>query len=243
MAVTCGTPTPATTRVVQIEPGPTPTLTPSAPASISAWAPERVATLPPITSTWAALVSPFSRAIMSVTPRACPLAVSTTSRSTPASIRDIERSQESPKKPTAAPTRSLPASSFVESGNCSVLVKSLTVNKPRNLPSASTIGSFSILLTASRCSASSLSMPTGPVTNPVAVITSATERPWSFSNRMSRLVMMPISRPSSSTTGRPEIRKRPHSASICANVACGPIVTGSVTMPFSDRFTRSTCAA
>ena len=27
MAVTCGTPTPATTRVVQIEPGPTPTLT------------------------------------------------------------------------------------------------------------------------------------------------------------------------------------------------------------------------
>ena len=35
-AVTCGTPTPATTRVVQIEPGPTPTLTASAPASISA---------------------------------------------------------------------------------------------------------------------------------------------------------------------------------------------------------------
>ena len=39
IAVTCGTPTPATTRVVQIEPGPTPTLTPSAPASTSAWAP------------------------------------------------------------------------------------------------------------------------------------------------------------------------------------------------------------
>ena len=36
MAVTCGTPTPATTRVVQIEPGPMPTLTPSAPASIRA---------------------------------------------------------------------------------------------------------------------------------------------------------------------------------------------------------------
>src|SRR5674536_10098 len=36
MAVTCGTPTPATTRVVQIEPGPTPTLTASAPASTSA---------------------------------------------------------------------------------------------------------------------------------------------------------------------------------------------------------------
>src|SRR3954464_11778074 len=33
MAVICGTPTPATTRVVQMEPGPMPTFTASAPAS------------------------------------------------------------------------------------------------------------------------------------------------------------------------------------------------------------------
>ena len=39
MAVSCGTPTPATTRVVQIEPGPMPTLMASAPAAISALAP------------------------------------------------------------------------------------------------------------------------------------------------------------------------------------------------------------
>ena len=39
MAVSCGTPTPATMRVVQIEPGPMPTLIASAPASISACAP------------------------------------------------------------------------------------------------------------------------------------------------------------------------------------------------------------
>src|SRR5690625_854 len=51
IAVICGAPTPATTRVVQIEPGPTPTLTASAPASTSAAAPDRVATLPPITWT------------------------------------------------------------------------------------------------------------------------------------------------------------------------------------------------
>ncbi len=38
-AVTCGTPTPATTRVVQIEPGPCPTFTPSTPASTRASAP------------------------------------------------------------------------------------------------------------------------------------------------------------------------------------------------------------
>ncbi|MNJ59715.1 hypothetical protein D3C77_554120 [compost metagenome] len=36
MAVSCGTPTPATMRVVQIEPGPMPTFTASAPASIRA---------------------------------------------------------------------------------------------------------------------------------------------------------------------------------------------------------------
>ena len=49
MAVSCGTPTPATMRVVQIEPGPMPTLTASAPASISACAPSAVATLPAMT--------------------------------------------------------------------------------------------------------------------------------------------------------------------------------------------------
>ncbi len=48
-AVTCGTPTPATTRVVQIEPGPIPHLTASAPASISASAASAVAMLPAIT--------------------------------------------------------------------------------------------------------------------------------------------------------------------------------------------------
>src|SRR6202030_1970621 len=37
IAVSCGTPTPATMRVVQIEPGPMPTLMASAPASISAF--------------------------------------------------------------------------------------------------------------------------------------------------------------------------------------------------------------
>ena len=50
IAVICGTPTPATIRVVQIEPGPTPTFTASAPAFISACAPARVATFPPIIS-------------------------------------------------------------------------------------------------------------------------------------------------------------------------------------------------
>ena len=58
MAVSCGTPTPATMRVVQIEPGPMPTLTASAPASISARAPSAVAMLPAMT--WQALLRRFT---------------------------------------------------------------------------------------------------------------------------------------------------------------------------------------
>ena len=49
MALNCGRPTPATTRVVQIEPGPTPTFTASTPVSTSARAPSPVATLPATT--------------------------------------------------------------------------------------------------------------------------------------------------------------------------------------------------
>src|SRR5213076_1069712 len=50
IAVTWGTPTPVTTRVVQIEPGPTPTFTASTPRSTSARAPASVATFPPTSS-------------------------------------------------------------------------------------------------------------------------------------------------------------------------------------------------
>jgi hypothetical protein len=46
IAVICGTPQPVTIRVVQIEPGPIPTLTASTPASARAIAPSAVATLP-----------------------------------------------------------------------------------------------------------------------------------------------------------------------------------------------------
>src|SRR6266568_3276753 len=50
-AVICGIPAPATIRVVQIAPGPIPTLTQSAPAAISSSVPSAVATLPAMTST------------------------------------------------------------------------------------------------------------------------------------------------------------------------------------------------
>ena len=50
IAVICGTPIPAIIRVVQIEPGPIPTLIASTPAFTRSSAPSGVATLPPITS-------------------------------------------------------------------------------------------------------------------------------------------------------------------------------------------------
>ena len=84
IAVTCGTPTPATTRVVQIEPGPIPTLTASTPASTSARAPSSVATFPPMMSTPSKALSALRARIMSNDAFAAPFAVSTTITSTPA---------------------------------------------------------------------------------------------------------------------------------------------------------------
>src|SRR6266581_5401010 len=74
MAVICGTPTPATTLVVQMEPGPMPTLMASAPASIRARAPAAVATLP--ATSWQALLRRFTAATAETTPAEWPWAVS-----------------------------------------------------------------------------------------------------------------------------------------------------------------------
>ena len=89
MAVSCGTPTPAIIRVVQIEPGPMPTLMASAPASISALAPSAVAMLPATTCT--AFEVRLMRVTASSTRLEWPCAVSTTTRSTPASSRPSVR--------------------------------------------------------------------------------------------------------------------------------------------------------
>ena len=97
MAVIWGTPTPATTRVVQMEPGPTPTFTASAPASMRAWAPSVVATLPPMTSIPSKTGSALMRRIMSRASRAPPFAVSTTRTSAPAPASAVARSHVSPQ--------------------------------------------------------------------------------------------------------------------------------------------------
>ncbi|CAM5355360.1 hypothetical protein SNARM312S_03023 [Streptomyces narbonensis] len=113
---------PATTRVVQMEPGPTPTLTPSTPALTRACAPSRVATLPPMTST------PTLDLIFAIQFSALllwPWDVSTMRKSTPAAARPCARSSAS-AAPTAAPTSSRPSASLAACGYFSALTKSLT---------------------------------------------------------------------------------------------------------------------
>ena len=83
MAVSWGTPTPATRRVVQAKPGPMPTLTASAPASARSRKPSAVATLPATTSLSGQV--DFSSRTASMVWSAWPWATSTTRASTSAS--------------------------------------------------------------------------------------------------------------------------------------------------------------
>src|ERR1035438_2341657 len=80
IAVSCGTPAPETTRVVQIDPGPIPTLMPSTPSEINSQAPSYVATFPVMSCTCgSARLSAFTAAM---TRSVCPWAVSMASTST-----------------------------------------------------------------------------------------------------------------------------------------------------------------
>ena len=109
IAVICGTPTPATIRVVQIEPGPIPTFTALTPALMRSFVPSAVPTLPAINS-----ISNFARTrfTISMTPWECPCAVSMTTTSTPAATSALTRSSVSAVMPAAAPTRNRPCLSL-----------------------------------------------------------------------------------------------------------------------------------
>src|SRR6266705_2312190 len=113
-AVNCGTPAPATIRVVQMEPGPTPTLIASAPASIRSWTASCVATLPATMSVSGK--RPFNARTVSSTAWLWPCAVSTTTTSAPALTSSATRASASSPTPTAAPTRRRPCSSLHASG-------------------------------------------------------------------------------------------------------------------------------
>ena len=128
----------------------------------------------------------------------------------------------------------------------SVLTKSLTVIRPARRPSSSTRGNFSTLCLASRSLASSRGMSFAPVMRGIGVICSRTVESLhslGFTNDKSRFVMIPSRTLSSSTTGKPDTLYLPHSASNSSRVASIEMVTGSATIPDSDRFTCRTWSA
>ncbi len=187
---------------MQIDPGPTPAFNASAPASISASAASAVAMLPAITSI---SKRDLTGRTISITAREWPCAVSTTITSTSSATRASARSRASEPTPTAAPTCSRPRSSFVASGYWIRFWMSLTVIRPLSLPSASTTGSFSILLRWRISSASARVVPAGAVTRLRLVIRAETGWARSSSKRRSRFVRMPTRISFSSTIGTPEM--------------------------------------
>jgi hypothetical protein len=86
-----GTPAPAITLVIQMDPLPIPHLTPSAPALIKFKAPSPVAILPATTSVLGNFF--FNSLTDSQHISECPLAISTTRTSHPASIRALDLSR------------------------------------------------------------------------------------------------------------------------------------------------------
>ena len=113
-AVICGTPVPATTRVVHMDPGPMPTFTASAPASANAFAPAAVATLPAIICIF--LKAFFIAFNVSMTPLVWPCALSIQITSTPKLFNAATLSILSFVMPTPAPTNNLPELSLTALG-------------------------------------------------------------------------------------------------------------------------------
>ena len=174
IADSCGMPAPLITRVVQIDPAPTPTFTASAPASARVSTPSAVTTFPATTGSPGH--PPRIRSIAFTTPAECPWAVSMVTASTPWATSASTRASRSSPTPTAAAQRRRPASSRVALGNSWRFWMSLTVIRPASRPLASTRGSFSMRCFCRIDFAASRPVPTGAVTSPSDVMNSETGR-------------------------------------------------------------------
>src|ERR1700722_15931741 len=128
MAVIWGMPAPGTMRVVQMLPGPMPTLMASAPASMRAMAPSYVAMLPAIRQMWGKRFLTSETA--SRTREEWPWAESMARASTRAATSSAARSRKSPVAPMAPATRRRPWESFEALGYFSFFWMSLTVMRP-----------------------------------------------------------------------------------------------------------------
>ena len=127
-AVSWGIPMPATIRVVQIEPGPMPTFTISAPASIKSRVASAVTTLPATSGRVGYAFLTFATA--STIPLECPCAESSTTISTLDLTSSATLSRTSGEPPIAAAARSLPFLSRALLGYCIDFSISLIVINP-----------------------------------------------------------------------------------------------------------------
>ncbi len=198
-------PTPATIRVVQIEPGPMPTFTASAPAPISARVASAVATLP--ATTWVAFDSAFTRSTAAATPAEWPCAVSITIRSAPASTSAALRSKPASPTVVAAATLSRPSASLQACGLSTARSISRSVRRPVSLPALFTTRKlFDPARPASAPALRRGSPALAASPGPWAVIIADTGVASCSAKRMSRFVTMPTGWPLPSTTGKPVIR-------------------------------------
>ncbi len=223
-----------------MEPGPTPTFTPSTPASISAFVADAVATLPAMISSSGKVF--LARATDSITISECPWDVSTTTTSTAVSIRLSILSRVSSPTPTAAPTRKRPKSSLQAFGYFLIFSISLMVMRPTSLPLSSTTRSFSMRRSCIIAFESSRVIPVFAVARFSWVITDPTVWSRLVSNLRSLLVIMPT-RLSPLTTGTPEILYWFMISRTSWIFRSGSMVMGLTIMPLSDFLTFLTSSA
>ena len=217
-------------------PGPTPTLTMSAPASTRSATPAAVTTLPATTGT-AGEVSRTARSAWIILSW-WPWAVSTTSRSAPASSSSLALPATSPLMPRAAPTRSRPRRSVA--GWYRVARSApVRVRIPTQRPAPSTTGASRCLPPCSSPNACSGSVPAGSVSSSVDM----TWRSWVNRSTpwQSDSVTTPTGHPSSTTITAPCARLGSR-LSACPVVASGPRVSG-VSCTRSRLFTQDTTSA
>ena len=236
-----GYPTPATILVVQIDPGPIPTLIASAPALIKNFAASTVAMFPTIISTFLYI---FLRSFRSSTTLfVWPWAVSITIASTPEFIKASALSIESFVTPIAAATLNLPYLSLFAIGFNLSFVISLKVINPTSLLALVTTGNFSILFCCRITSASSNDVPTPTVMRFSFVITSVIILLFLFSNLISLFVTIPFKKPESSTIGIPPILFSFILFFASETVESKGKVIGSIIIPLSARLTLLTLSA
>eukprot|EP00760_Papus_ankaliazontas_P035363 PhM_4_TR7763/c2_g1_i1/m.70869 len=212
---------------MQMDPGPTPILRPSAPALIRSTAAARVAMFPAMMSTLFVTGSFFNNLIMSMHMSLWPCAMSMTRTSAPACTNARARDRSSRFTPTAAPTRRRECWSRHAKGFAVSLRTSAAVMRKRSFPVvASTMGRLLTLPSCSslRASSSVISGLCVTVSFSAGVMRSRTSAS-SVANCRSPIVSIPRKRSFGSSTTR-ERKALPLTPASMRRMATGFVASG-----------------